>query len=37
MDYLLASLIASLLHEGASLPVATATAYYELGLDMATA
>lgn len=37
MDYLLASLIAELMHSGASLRDATACAYYELGLDMALA
>lgn len=34
MEYLLSQRIAALLHDGAPLSVATATAYYELGLDM---
>lgn len=34
MEYLLSQRIAALLHEGVPLALATATAYYELGLDM---
>lgn len=34
MEYLLSQRIAALLYDGAPLSIATACAYYELGLDM---